>query len=161
MAEGQSLLLSATELRTLTGWADPVIIEFLSLQSGVSEITQNISIVINEISQTITQVAYTENIVNGLQKSQSVLEDSLTAMDATIARVFALAKSQQDQANALAEQVEELKAANSSAYSRLSAQAREITALTEQVAIADQSTNVRLAQEIATRKDLEQQMQGM
>lgn len=161
MAEGQSLLLSATELRTLTGWADPVIIEFLSLQSGVSEITQNISIVINEISQTITQVAYTENIVNGLQKSQSVLEDSLTAMDATMARIFAFAKNQQNQISALTEQVAGLNAANSSAYSRLSAQARQITALNEQITVADQSTNARLAQEIRARKDLEQQMQGM
>lgn len=34
-ARGTQMLLSANELRTMTNWPNPVILEFLSLQSGI------------------------------------------------------------------------------------------------------------------------------
>lgn len=53
MANGQSLLLSATELKAMTKWPDALIYEFLSLQSSVQEITQTINIVVQEVTQNI------------------------------------------------------------------------------------------------------------
>ena len=45
-----ALSLDASELRKLTGWPDPIIEEFLSLQRSLMNVVNNINIVINNVS---------------------------------------------------------------------------------------------------------------
>jgi hypothetical protein len=76
MANGGQLKLSATELRELTNWNEAVILEFLSLQSAVSTIINNINIVTNnfEASNTVNLQAQVTGLRRGLLDLQQLLE---------------------------------------------------------------------------------------
>lgn len=88
MAYGATTLqLSATELKTLTGWNDSVIIEFLSLQGGMTEVTQNISIVINNVAQAFSEISLnTANIAN-MEKQFGPIQQQIASLDSMQSKV--------------------------------------------------------------------------
>lgn len=85
--DATTLQLSATELKALTGWNDPVIVEFLSLQGGMAEVTQNISIVINNVAQAFSEISMnTANIVS-LERQLQPIQQQVASLGATQSKV--------------------------------------------------------------------------
>ena len=127
MASG-SLSLSADDLRILTKWPDSVIVEFLSLQAGVENITQNINIVINNT-----------DVVMALEAQSS-------------ARITALSR----EIDQIKQSVEVIGAAAANVSARISAQSDQIASIMQQVAETNASLLARLNREIGKREELEQ-----
>jgi len=90
-----SLQLSADELRQLTGWKDAVIYEFLSLQAGVQEITQNINVVINNTDMVLTLESQSTARVTELSKQLVLLQEALSAFDAVPTKVASMKRDLQ------------------------------------------------------------------
>lgn len=76
-----ALSLDASELRKLTGWPNPVIEEFLSLQGSISNVINNINIVINnitgvqgDVNMSLAKNAALSRALNNLKQEESALE---------------------------------------------------------------------------------------
>jgi hypothetical protein len=131
MADFSSTLsLSADDLRQLTKWPDSVIIEFLSLQSGVQNVTENINIVINNTDMVLNLESQSAARVAALSKELEQLREITQGFDAVVARLSA----------------------------KITTQAAEMSDLIEQASAANNSLLARLNREISKREDLEQEL---
>lgn len=85
-----ALNLDASELRRLTKWPDPVIEEFLSLQGSISNVINNINIVINnitgvqgDVNLSIAKNAALARVVDNLNQETSALTSLITGESST------------------------------------------------------------------------------
>ena len=183
-----SLKLSATELRTMTKWPDAVVLEFLSLQGSVSEITEVINIVINNVTTAITLESQNQAGVATLNRALVTLREQVSALDTLPGKIANLKRDLLRVSNANQEQDAALGALNTKVTSnkrdqrrlienlneqlmaamglnaKLSAkvivQADQIASLNEQMVTPDYTLLSRLTREVDARMDLAQQLAG-
>lgn len=161
MADSPTALnLSAPELKALTGWEDSVIVEFLSLTGSVATIVNNMNIVINNVTSSLTLGASNTALLTKLSKSLALLGEQVTQLDGTQATIVGLRKSLRDAIT----QGAQVDAALGSLVAKISAdvvaQNREIDKVQQEIQIPDLRTQARLNTEITARQNLAQELYG-
>ncbi len=131
--KGSSLQLSAFELRNLTKWPDPVIQEFLSLQAGVQNITENINIVINNIDLVMGAGSQTLSWINQLRGTIALLQEQAAATDSLVSKIAANKRDSLRVINDLAEQLSSVQAVNSRLYAKITANTDSLLNLQEEM----------------------------
>lgn len=160
MANDQSLKLSGPELKAMTGWPDALVYEFLSLESSVSEITQNINIVINNVTTALTLESQTGAGLATLKKSFTALQNQMAAFDTLPSKVSSLKAALLRLTNANAEQAQAVSSLVARLQVRASAQADQITLLNEQGPVPNYTLLSRLSKESEARMTLAQEFHG-
>ena len=151
-----ALQLSADELRSLTKWPDSVIIEFLSLTGAVSDITNNINIVINNVDSVMTMEAQNLPMIQALRNAQASIQQQVDSLNAIPAKVAGIRR---DLSNALHDQAEAIsgwEALVAALKAKISAQDIVIDNLIQQVSVVDPGLLARITRERDARLDLEQ-----
>lgn len=165
MGYGASTLqLSATELKALTGWNDSVIIEFLSLQGGMTEVTQNISIVINNVAQAFTEISLNTANIATMEKQFQPIREQIAELNSLHAKVANMKRDVLRLVNNIVQEGAATLALARQAQAKVESLEDQIIALTQSGA-ALQSQNgylsAQLHQANNSLADLSQQVAGM
>jgi hypothetical protein len=183
-----ALQLSATELKSLTKWPDAVIYEFLSLQAGVKNITENINIAINNTAIALTLESQSTARITELSRAVVQLEEQVHAFDALrsmnanlkldllvtinnnrellaaltslIAKVASNKRDQQRIINNLTEELASAQARNGRQAAKITALSDQIVSLSEQMAIPDTTLLSRVTRNADAILNLQQEMAG-
>lgn len=155
MANNQSLKLSAPELKRLTGLPDAFIYEFLSLESSVSEITQNINIVIEQVTQTLVTEAHTTIVLNNLQNVQESTQQLLASLEGVTDGLAANAAAMKREIASLAQSLELANSANAMLRTTIRTQA-QVIASQEQATQQTGALSARLTKLESKVSDIEQ-----
>lgn len=153
--DATTLQLSATELKALTGWNDPVIVEFLSLQGGMAEVTQIVNIVIEQVTQNNTTLAHTNIVVNNLQGILGTMGQALEGLQSMATRLAASSAAMQREIASLSQSLEMANSANAMLRTALRTQAQVIDSQ-EQATQQTGALNARLTKLETRISDIEQ-----
>lgn len=154
-----ALKLSATDLKNLTNWTDPVIQEFLSLTKTMSEIIIISNTTNNYLTTVMSQEGQNSAYLNTLRKNFTELQEKVATLNAALTKI---ATTRTDLTRAI-NQVDERLSIVGTLVSKVSNLKRDLTRLidnrreeTSAINAADARITARLDREIAARKDLEQ-----
>lgn len=159
-----TLQLSATELKALTGWNDSVIIEFLSLQGGMTEVTQNISIVINNVAQAFTEISLNTANIATMEKQFQPIREQIAELNSLHAKVANMKRDVLRLVNNIAQEGAATLALARQAQAKVESLEDQIIALTQSGAdlqLQNGYLSAQLHQANNSLADLSQQVAGM